>query len=178
MTTLRNSCLLVFILCSQPVLADFSTVLTAGIAEDASAIHAGVQLPLEPTWGFFRSPKISAILEFSVGRWQGRSSNRDNNSLVDVAALPAIRYHPDGNRQRGFFLEGGIGAHLLSRTRIHQDRRFGSAFQFGDLIGIGWLLGDGGRYETGLRFHHVSNGDIQQPNQGINFLEFRFVGRF
>ena len=178
MTTLRNSCLLVFALCSQPVLADVSAVLTAGISEDASAIHVGVQLPLEPGWGFFRSPAISTVLEFSVGQWHGRSPNRDNNSLVDVAALPAIRYHPDGNRQRGFFLEVGIGAHLLSRTRIHQDRRFGSAFQFGDLIGIGWLLGDGGRYETGLRFHHVSNGDIQQPNQGINFLEFRFVGRF
>ena len=104
MTTLRNSCLLVFALCSQPVLADVSAVLTAGISEDASAIHVGVQLPLEPGWGFFRSPAISTVLEFSVGQWQGRSPNRDNNHLIDVAALPAIRYHLDGDRQRGLFL--------------------------------------------------------------------------
>jgi lipid A 3-O-deacylase len=178
MGAIRSSLLLAAGLISQTAFASPSIVATAGIAEDANAFHLGVQLPLAPDWPLFRSEKVSAVLELSVGQWRGDSGSQENNRLIDVAALPALRYHPGGNRQQGFFVEGGIGAHLLSRTRIHADRRFGSAFQFGDLVGAGWRFGEGGRYETGLRLQHVSNGGIKKPNQGINFLEFRFVARF
>ena len=43
---------------------------------------------------------------------------------------------------------------------------------------MGWRFGEGGRYETELRLQHVSNGDIKQPNQGINFFELRVVAGF
>ncbi|MDQ2989376.1 MAG: acyloxyacyl hydrolase, partial [Pseudomonadota bacterium] len=113
--------------------------------------------------------------ELSLGYWRGRSDSHVNDSLIDLALIPALRFHPYGAEAQGPFVEGGIGVHLLSHTRIHDDRRFGSAFQFGDMVGVGWQFGAGGRYELGLRLHHVSNGGIKEPNQGLNFLQLRFV---
>ena len=40
-------------------------------------------------------------------------------------------------RNAALFVEGGLGVHLLSATRINNDRIFSTAFQFGEMVGIG-----------------------------------------
>jgi hypothetical protein len=177
MRALRVVLFLGFALCSGIAAAELAGVATIGIAEDAQAVRVGVQQPVSIDWSFFRSPKVSTVVEYSLGYWHGDKSDKHSNNLVEAAVLPVIRYHPSGAAEVGLFFEAGIGAHLLSRTRIHDERRFGSAFQLGDVIGLGWRFG-ASRYELGLRLHHISNGGIQEPNQGINFLDLRFVAPF
>ncbi len=56
------------------------------------------------------------------------------------------------------------------------DRRFGTAFNFGDHLALGRVLDD--RNELALRVKHYSNGGIKQPNPGINFVQLRLVHWF
>lgn len=100
-----------FALISQAAIASTSLVATIGVAQvaqDANAFHLGAQLPLPPNWSWFRSEKVSAVLELSLGQWRGDSPNLENNRLADVAALPAIRYHPGGNQQNGFLSKAAL----------------------------------------------------------------------
>lgn len=156
--------------------ADTAIVVTYGAnATEATFGSVGIQKRFDPPFAFLQSPKITTSGEFSLGYWRGKAANKDNNDLVDAALLPSVKYFPGNATDGRFYVEGGIGVHLLSRTQIHNDRRFGSAFQFGDLVGVGWRLGQQKDYELGLRLQHISNGGIKKPNQGINFLELRFV---
>jgi len=72
------------------------------------------------------------------------------------------------------YLEAGIGAHLLSRTSLNGERKFGTAFQFGSHLGVGIRFGPRHAYDLTYRFRHLSNASIRSPNNGINFSEIRF----
>jgi len=74
-----------------------------------------------------------------------------------------------------FYIEGGIGATALTATRF-ADKRLGSAFQFGDHIGLGFLLTPQSR--VGLRYSHFSNGNIKQPNPGLNVTQVTYTYQF
>ena len=40
------------------------------------------------------------------------------------------------------------------------------------------LFGDKQQYDLGVRLQHLSNGGIENPNPGINFLILRFAYRY
>ena len=67
------------------------------------------------------------------------------------------------------YAEIGVGVHLLSATRINEQREFGSALQFGEQGGAGFIFG-AGRYELGVYVQHISNGRIKEPNDGITYV--------
>jgi hypothetical protein len=75
------------------------------------------------------------------------------------------------------FAEAGIGAHLLSDTRIG-NRDLGSAFQFGSLISLGVGFGERGQYELAYRFQHLGNTGIKQPNDGLKLHLLRLGYNF
>ena len=76
-----------------------------------------------------------------------------------------------------FYVEGGIGIHLLSHTRI-DERGLSTAFQFGEFVGTGVNFGDHGEYGVGVRIQHISNGRIKEPNCGATFGEVRISYRW
>ena len=82
------------------------------------------------------------------------------------------------NARATFFVEGAIGARLLSHTRVSNDRDLSTAFQFSDELRAGWTWGDQGRHTAGLRFQHLSNLGIKEPNPGINFWQLYYRYRF
>jgi hypothetical protein len=65
----------------------------------------------------------------------------------------------------------------LSETSLGE-RRFSTAFQFGDHLAIGYRFGGKGQYDLSWRFQHLSNGGIKQPNDGIDFFQARFQYHF
>jgi hypothetical protein len=95
---------------------------------------------------------------------------------VDIGLTPVFRFSRDEASAR-FFVEAAIGAHLLSETSPYSGREFSTAFQFGDLIGVGWRLGQERMFELALRIEHFSNAGIKHPNQGIEFVQLRLVRR-
>lgn len=83
---------------------------------------------------------------------------------VSIGLTPILEWTVERGPWRGF-VETGLGAHYLTRT-THEDRDLSTHFQFGE------ILGAGARYKNlqlGLRFQHLSNGDIVKPNNGYNF---------
>lgn len=147
-------------------------LIAGGVDDDAKAIIIGVQYPWHPAW--LASPRLGIAVQVSLGYWRADDDDTGNRDLVDLAVLPTLRFYPGGRDSPGFFAEAGIGAHLLSSTQLG-DRRFSTAFQFGDVVGIGWRFGEAGRYEVGLRYQHVSNASIKRPNPGFDFVELRAV---
>lgn len=115
---------------------------------------------------------LTGYWEASLGRWQG--SGDGARDLWDIGITPVFRMQRHGSRS-GLYLEGAIGAHLLSATRINDHRIFGSSFNFGDHVGFGATFGEKGRYDLGYRLQHLSNADIKKPNDGINFHQLRFT---
>jgi lipid A 3-O-deacylase len=115
-----------------------------------------------------------AAREFQLGQWRGEGKN----TITDIALTPVFRYQRSDLSRVAPYVEAAIGFHLISNTRLDADRRFGSAFQFGDHVGAGVRFGDKGRYDLGIRLQHLSNGGIKKPNAGINFALVRFAYNF
>lgn len=106
--------------------------------------------------------------EANAGYLQGDRAGGED--IWDIGLTPVFRLRSGLSR---FYLEGAIGVHFLSKTRVNNGRGLGSSFQFGDHIGFGWNFGTKDRYDLGYRFQHISNADIKDPNNGLNLHLFR-----
>ncbi|MBS0318509.1 MAG: acyloxyacyl hydrolase, partial [Proteobacteria bacterium] len=103
-------------------------------------------------------------VELGVSYWRARGE-REPCCVWQLSAVPLLRWWPGSGR---WFVEGGIGATLFSHTYF-ADRAISTAFQFGDMVGVGWQLTPDLR--VGLRLAHFSNADIKRPNPGLNVVQ-------
>lgn len=113
-------------------------------------------------------------LDAQVSYWLGKGNPTPNQHVWDFSATPVFRWtfaKPDSPR---LFVEGGLGAHLLSATRINNDRIFSTAFQFGEMIGVGLAFGDRNQYEVRIYGQHISNAGIKLPNWGLTYPGITF----
>lgn len=125
--------------------------LEAGSGTDgAKPVRIGAQWPGHYRWLHW---------EASFGGWTG-----GHGRVYDLAFTPVARWG------RSAWLEAGVGAHVLSDLDVGTGSDFSTRFQFGDHVGAGLRLGD---YDVVLRFQHLSNGGLRDPNPGINFLILR-----
>jgi hypothetical protein len=76
------------------------------------------------------------------------------------------------------YFEAAIGFHLLSDEIVNSERHFSTRFQYGDHLAAGARFGPRWRYDAGVRLQHLSNGGIERPNPGINFVQLRLAYRF
>ena len=102
--------------------------------------------------------------------WEARQRPTDNGSLWDASLTPVLRWSAPDVVNARWFIEAGVGAHLLSATRINNDRVFSTAFQFGESVGTGFTFGDSHRYELSIYVQHVSNARLKEPNNGLTYL--------
>lgn len=102
--------------------------------------------------------------------WRGREHSTEHESLWDASVTPMLRWAGPGVAAAQLFVEAGIGVRVLSATRINDERRFGSAFQFGEIGAVGFSFGERHRHEVGAYIQHVSNGGIKQPNSGLTYF--------
>jgi len=105
--------------------------------------------------------------EMALGEWRVP----DARSITEFGYSPVLRLERPSATGNLFFFEGSIGARLLSHTWIGPKRALSTAFQFADMIGVGFQWGQGSGAQTvGLRYQHQSNADIKKPNPGVDFL--------
>ena len=100
--------------------------------------------------------------DLSLGSWHS-----DTGTVHDVGLTPVFRH---AIAQRGAYFDAGIGAHVLSDSHVSSELGFSTRFQFGDHLGIGYRFK---RYDLAVRFQHLSNAGMRNPNPGINFLLLR-----
>lgn len=134
---------------------------------DIDVYRLGLQNRWERSW-------FNGGAWFLGGYWDAElawmdAGSGNNSELYDLSLTPVFRYQRDAGLSSGVtpFAEAGIGAHLLSDTRIG-GQELSTAFQFGPLLGVGLGFGDHGQYELSYRLQHITNGSIKQPNDGLN----------
>ncbi|HNQ04209.1 MAG TPA: acyloxyacyl hydrolase [Thiobacillaceae bacterium] len=118
---------------------------------------------------------LTGYWEAGLGHMWGEGAGA--RDLWDLGITPVFRLQPNDGRN-GLYLEGAVGLHFLSHTRVNRKRQLGSSFNFGDHLGFGLTFGDRGQYDLGYRLQHLSNGGLKKPNDGINFHEIRLTYRY
>lgn len=109
--------------------------------------------------------------EVELGRWQA-DDTRGHAYSTQIGFTPALRYWPAGT-MTGWFVEGGIGANVISPHYHTAHKRFSTTFNFGDHLAVGYRPKSLQSWEWSLRFQHFSNADIEKPNPGADFVQLR-----
>lgn len=114
---------------------------------------------------------VGGCWEAQYGQWSGSGKRTIN----DLGLTPVFRLEQTSPSAISPYVEGAIGFHFISHTRLDDSRKFSTAFQFGDHVGAGARFGEHGRYDLSLRLQHLSNASLKKPNDGINFLQLRLL---
>jgi lipid A 3-O-deacylase len=135
-------------------------------------------LGLAANWNFAQDERsflgAEPRLVAGVSYWRGRQEPNAHRSLWDFGLTPMLRWSAPGTASPRFFAEAGVGVHMLTATRINNDRIFSTAFQFGEQAGVGLSFGPEHRYELGAYVQHVSNARIKEPNDGLTYVGLLF----
>lgn len=169
-----------FALLAPCVFAADGVFVEYGMGNQVEMARLGAMWKWDGAWQVGSDWRISGLWEASLGRWIGFKPNDNNQTIYEVGITPVFRMERDEDVEGAKpYLEAGlIGMHLISPTFIYSGRKFGSAFQFGNHLGVGFLFGERRRFDLGIRYQHMSNATIKLPNQGVNFLQAHFVYRF
>lgn len=126
----------------------------------------GLQLfKSDGNWG-----RVDLTGEFGVAYWTANGS-RSPSHVWQFNAIPMFRWW----MSERFYVEAGIGATAFTHTRF-ADENISTAFQFGDHIGMGFLVTPNNR--LGLRYSHFSNASIKRPNPGLDVLQLTYTYQF
>ncbi|GAB3764312.1 acyloxyacyl hydrolase [Ramlibacter monticola] len=140
---------------------------------------AGVGLVWD--WDFERmrrKAELTAHTEVLVNRWRFDAVGGGNDELTQFVVLPSLRMRLERGRSP-WFIELGIGASWMDKTFETPRKVFSTRWNFYDVLGFGRTFNGGSeQHELALRWTHISNAGIENPNPGQDFLQLRYVRRF
>lgn len=129
-------------------------------------------------WAVHSRWRLDVRVAGRVAYWHGQPRLDDVDELWDASVTPIFHLEPAASwRHATPYLELGVGVHLLSNTSL-SGREFGTAFQFGQVAGLGLRFGTRQQYDIGFRVHHVSNGSIDDHNDGLTFASVGLAYHF
>lgn len=152
-----------------------SASVEVGAGESVGMVRLSVQGALPYRWFEGDGKHLRTYWDASLGHWRGTRFNNvagARQPINDIGFTPVLRYMADSGR--GWYVEGGIGVHLLSQLYNNNENKLSTAFQFGDHLGGGYVYANG--WDLGVRLQHYSNGSVKKPNDGENFVVLR-LGR-
>lgn len=110
---------------------------------------------------------LSNQTAFTVGHWTTRGTVSGADSAWDVSVVPFIHWQYPAFAQQKVEVEFGIGPAWLSEPHIG-NRYKSTQFQFSDHLGLN-LVDGAGKWRVGVQWRHISNLDIQTPNNGVDY---------
>jgi hypothetical protein len=146
----------------------------AGKATDAWSI--GTQWHWRRAWAWREALVLHGRWEFAIGRWHTELGGRDQAWVTQLSAVPALRLSRPS--ERGWYAELGSGPSLLMPLFRGRDREFSTEFNFRSHLAVGYVLGERGEHDFGVRVEHFSNAGIRDPNPGMDFAALRYTYRF
>ncbi len=170
------------LLVTQSVFAADDKLIDGVYAEAASGAHirmlrVGVTSDWSQRWFQSNGTHLSGYWDVSAGAWRGnhyQNVRGATQSLYDLGFTPVFRFQRDD--KKGFYAEGGIGVHGLSKLYDNDDNKLSTHFQFGDHIGVGYVFDN--KWELGVKIQHFSNGGYKKPNSGVNFVNIKASYQF
>ncbi|MBK8571023.1 MAG: acyloxyacyl hydrolase [Nitrosomonadales bacterium] len=94
----------------------------------------GAQWDWEKKWFTDGNWLVTGYWEASAGRWNGQNSAGSNHNITDIG-LPDISPATEKSFRLGAIPGSRDRVQLTSDIHINADRRFSTAFQFGDHLG-------------------------------------------
>jgi hypothetical protein len=146
-------------------LTRFSVEAGAGNYVDVAGVGVGTADLVQGTLGENWSWSVFGLARAAY--WRGNGA--ENRELADLSVAPVAHLERRMSSKVALYVDGSVGFHLLSHTKVNEGREFSTAFQFGEFIELGFAFGPGHRYNVGLRLQHVSNGGIRNPNDGLSY---------
>jgi len=138
--------------------------------------RVAVQWDWSKRWFEGQSWHLGGYWDLGLGYWRRDNvAPSQNDDIIDLGFTPVFRVQQ--NDLSGLYGEIAVGFHLLSKTSLG-DKRFSTAFQFGDHLGVGYRFGAKGAFDLSYRYQHLSNAGIKKPNNGINFNQIRLQYHF
>ncbi|MFI4939355.1 MAG: acyloxyacyl hydrolase [Burkholderiales bacterium] len=153
---------------SGQLIDSVSTEFAAGTRTKMARI--GVQSDWSDRWFDSNGTSLSGYWDLSYGFWQGdiyKGVPGAKQNLTDIGIDPVFRFENDS--KKGFYAEGGIGAHRLSKLYDNDGYRLSTLFEFCDHVGVGYVFSN--KWEVGAKIEHFSNGGYSSPNSGVNFID-------
>ncbi|MCW7537836.1 acyloxyacyl hydrolase [Aquabacterium sp. A7-Y] len=148
-----------------------------GVAEDTRATTAGVIWPWRKAWSAFGG-QWSGYWEAAIGRWSAPGPDgRERAWATQFGLTPVLRWRGRGG-ESPWFAEAGIGLTVVTPIYRSRSKRFSTGFNFGDHLAVGRNFGAQGQHELSLRYQHFSNGGIEHPNPGEDFVQLRYARSF
>jgi lipid A 3-O-deacylase len=144
-----------------------SQSVTLGMLRPIPKFGASLVTPFSLHWGFNLSHWRTAAVAPGEGHRNFTQAGVDVLFRDDFAegASP-------------WFLEVKFGAALFNHPYATPERRFSTAFQFTESLGLGRRIGPSHRQEISLHFQHFSNAGIREPNPGENVVRLRYAAYF
>lgn len=146
-----------------------SATATFGYGGYVVVYGVGARWNLMDRIAFLEERGLDVRLDAQLAYWLGKGTPTPYRQIWDFGLTPVIRWTPKFEFAPQLFVEGGIGVHGISATRINNDRQLGIAFQFGEIVGVGTTFGDRKQFEIEAYYQHVSNADIKPPNWGVSY---------
>ena len=177
---IARGCVLMICLCAHSGAVPAAEWTLSGIVGAGNHVNlAGVEAQVPSGYGGALTDQWSWSLRWAgdVAYWWARNHGDSGPSLWEMGLTPVVELRRAPASGVSLYVEGGIGIHLLSHTRI-DERELSTAFQFGEFAGTGVNFGDHGEYGVGVRIQHISNGSIKEPNYGATFVEVRISYRW
>ena len=175
---IKNTWLLCALLLSGNVWAVDGVSFELGNGDSTDTTRVGAIWNWDKQWFAEGNWLVTGFWEANAGTWRGKSAAGNNQTITDLGITPVFRFQQKNPSGFSPYAEAAIGFHLISPTFMYANRKFGSAFQFGDHVGFGVRMGEHQQFDLGYRFQHLSNGGIKKPNQGINLSQVRFAYHF
>lgn len=142
------------------------------------AYMAGVGIVWD--WDFQRmrrKAELTAHTEVMFNALRADAVGGGHDTYRQVVVLPSLRMRLSRG-ESPWFIELGIGASYTDPLYTTPQKQFSTRWNFYDMLGIGHSFGADHQHELGLRWVHISNAGIRNPNPGEDFIQLRYVARF
>jgi hypothetical protein len=144
--------------------------VTGGEGRNTNMEQISAQWRWSKRWFQGEHMHVGGFWDVGIAQWRRDEAPGWTDRLSEINFTPTFRLQ--ANDLRGPYAEAGIGMHLLSETQLG-NKRYSTAFQFGEHLGFGWRFGARGAFDLGYRYQHISNADIKTPNSGADFHQIR-----
>ena len=119
---------------------------------------------------------VNLYLELSANKWRyGDPAEYDDN--LAIALSPVLTRQFATVDDKALFWEFGIGVSFLDKKRF-AGKNLGSYYQFEDRLGLTLALDPAKKRSISLRYFHYSNGGLEKPNPGMDFINLSYAWRF